>query len=175
MQYCVNYSTSHYIMALARRGSWPPVTSPATNSRRSLRLMRGLVLQGPRYNNENLNHNTSNHSNDSTRRSLRLMRGLVLLAGTTCLTLLIQYALICFMRCLLNLCCQGSPQFANIFSTFEDNLRYTSNVRQVVPPGPGHLGAKVRGVPMRAAGGGRRRGRVAGLGAGQGLSYHIIS
>ena len=43
----------------------------------------------------------------------------------------------CLMRPRLFLCmflsCQGSPYFATLFTTFEENPRWTSSVRQVVP------------------------------------------
>ena len=51
------------------------------------------------------------------------------LGGTTCLALLVKYDLICRMR---SSPCQGSPQFAILFATFEECLRQTSSVRQVV-------------------------------------------
>ena len=53
--------------------------------------------------------------------------------GTTCLTLLVQCGLGCFMRCLE---CQGSLCFATLFATAEDRVCWTSSVRQVVPHEP---------------------------------------
>ena len=46
------------------------------------------------------------------------------LGGTTCLTLLVYYGLICFMRVSS---CQGSPEFATVFTISEE-----TRVRQVV-------------------------------------------
>ena len=54
----------------------------------------------------------------------------VFLGGITCLTLLVYYGLICFMR---SSSCQGS-KFATCFATFEESMRQTSSVRQDISP-----------------------------------------
>ena len=70
------------------------------------------------------------HRNDVGRTMLADLRARAALVYW-CKCLLVSNGLIRFMRCSSR---QGSSSFPTLFATFEEHLRYTSSVRQVVPP-----------------------------------------